>query len=293
MYSLCPKFDPRSIDLVTDLDNLRQLFDVVCGKSSPDFRIDIEVIENIVLLTRRSRKNKTYFREFMGYGHEFEKMFTQHPKGIRESGGHYRVIQYTLSGLNIVLRLEADGCLGSEDIEGYNSSISMETYRCSGGSNSVRQETAEKPSNESNIQIICEGYDIPHDSVIELKTCKADKQLSTGRVMPQFWFGQITHLKVGYHRKGMIIMIEEKDLRETGEFQKFENRKNLELKNLIDLIRKIRMMLKASKIFQAVLVYERKSLMLYRHGGGRVLPPDLLSKWNGLSREDGGRISQK
>src|SRR5271167_4685593 len=106
VYSLFPKFDPRSIDLVTDLDNLRQLFDVVCGKSSPDFRIDIEVIENTVLLTRRSRKNKTYFREVMGYGHEFEKTFTQHPKGLRESGGHYRVIQYTLSGLNIVLRLE-------------------------------------------------------------------------------------------------------------------------------------------------------------------------------------------
>lgn len=92
---LTPDFDFNSVDILTSRNNLRKLFRWVNGKSDKDFRIDLEMVENTMVLTRYERKLME--PAGLGYGHEFEKRMTTSDitagRG-RTALSHNRVLSY-------------------------------------------------------------------------------------------------------------------------------------------------------------------------------------------------------
>ncbi|KAI3318086.1 hypothetical protein HD806DRAFT_513072 [Xylariaceae sp. AK1471] len=113
LYTTAPTFDIRTVDVVSDRNNIRKLLSFVNPSSSRNglepFTIDIETNGNTVIFSRAETKTKEYIgaHEFKGYGHEFEKAYTT--SDISDSTGHHRIVSYRFCGLNFIIRHEVDG----------------------------------------------------------------------------------------------------------------------------------------------------------------------------------------
>ena len=284
IYTVSPTFDPKQINLVTDRNNLRKIMWVISGIHIEDFRIDIELVGDTLLFTRWEKVTKEYVVGFRGFGHEFEKWCTTYPEALEKSTGHHRVVQYTLAKFKILLRFEVDGYLQSEtkkttssasqDIDDLTSSLKSVTLGPS-------TRTIDDPQNiGTNLKVIRGGVNIPHASLMEMKTRVMHKPIQTDDVIFQLWFAQLHHLKIGYHSRGVFSRMDEKNFKKNGEFERFERGKERELRKLIALMENIKKVLKVLKGKRAVLLYERGSLRIYeRKGDKHALPADLLSMW--------------
>ena len=108
-----PSFNLNKIDIITDRTNLRRLLQFASGQSHKDFEIAVEVVNKTVLFTRLENRPRVYIKPGQpgGYGFRFEKAFTRPPGAVKGSTGHYRIVNYTIGGLNMLLRFEVDGAL--------------------------------------------------------------------------------------------------------------------------------------------------------------------------------------
>lgn len=82
LYIENPSFDIRSIDIVTDRNNIRKLLSFVnpssTGHGRETFIINIEVVSNTAIFCRVETATHEFLepRDFRGFGHEFEKVYT-------------------------------------------------------------------------------------------------------------------------------------------------------------------------------------------------------------------------
>lgn len=276
-----PEFDPTSLDLVTDRFNLRNLLKIVCGNSVRDFRVDIELVGETLLFTccTGNRSTRYYNYSTNCYGHSFEKALGRYPASLSKAGGHYRIIQYSLAGLRILLRFEADGYLASEDDVPAIPSVVTDSL-----ANSVIQGNKEK--GRSSVQVIPAGHQLPHNTLIEMKTStiKENKWYPLNKCVDQLWFGQIRHLKVGYHSGGIFERIDGREFLEgCEEFERFGRAKAQGFKKMVVLIQNIRKGMEENGLVHAFLRNEADGLKLYKkEGGTHNLPQDLLAKWKSL-----------
>ena len=96
-----PDFDFGEVDVVTNRNSLRKLLNFASGRVSESFRIDVDMVHRTMFLTRRERVRRTKSgARNAGYGHNFERAFTEMEKGLEESSGHHRVIRYKMGELN-------------------------------------------------------------------------------------------------------------------------------------------------------------------------------------------------
>ena len=113
LYVTDPSFDIRSIDVVTDRNNVRKLLSFINPSSTKtrleQFTINIEITKNTALFSRTETTTSEFIQphELRGYGHEFEKAYTT--SQIDGSTGHHRIISYRFSDLNFIIRHETDG----------------------------------------------------------------------------------------------------------------------------------------------------------------------------------------
>jgi hypothetical protein len=286
VFAVAPTFDPKPFQLVTDRNNLRKLAWVVIGESIDNFRIDIELVGNTMLFTRWEKASTETVLGFQGFGHQFEKHFTSYPEEVKRSTGHHRVIQYTLGTIKMLLRFEVDGYVQgpqttptpsppSSDIEDITSLLQSARL----GSD-VPQVPTYQHQTESNVKVLRGGFTVPHESLLEIKTRAQRRPLRTSEVIYQLWFGQLQHLRIGYHNRGAFLQVDTKNVLTDGSFRRFEHSNKPALGRLVDLIDTIKESLKDSGVERAVLLYENGKLQLYkRRGDVRALPTDLLSKW--------------
>jgi hypothetical protein len=113
LYIANPLYNIRSIDIVTDRNNIRKLLSFINPSSTRNgldiFTINIEVTNNTAIFY--CKEATTYkvigLRKFRGYGYEFEKANTTNQ--ISGSTGYYRIISYHFGNLNFIICHETDG----------------------------------------------------------------------------------------------------------------------------------------------------------------------------------------
>jgi len=90
-----PPLDWGSLDIVTDRNSLRKLLRWIGGASDArEFRIDLQLAGEKTLLLNRWEKRTTEESSGYTFGHNFERVSTQHAEGCEESTGHHRIVQY-------------------------------------------------------------------------------------------------------------------------------------------------------------------------------------------------------
>lgn len=91
-----PDFDLSAIDVVSDRNCLRKLVGWAAGDSENEFRIDVELAGETVLLTRWERQTRDTKPGF-GYTVEFLKAATRQIAGCEKSQEHHRIVTYVSS----------------------------------------------------------------------------------------------------------------------------------------------------------------------------------------------------
>lgn len=286
VYVLNPQFNPKPIGLVTDRNNLRKIVWAILGENIGDFRVDIELVGDTLLFTRWEKNASENVTEFRGFGHSFENKFTTYSSEMMRSTGHHRIIQYTVSTLTILARFEVDGFL--PDIAGSTSvsSVSEEIDGLTASLQSISLSSTRKPVEASpkfeshNLKVLRGGFNVPQDSLLELKTRAQHRPIQTSDVIFQLWFGQIRHLIAGYHHRGTFMRTEQKDFEREGKFKNFEKDNQDAIGKFVNVIDQIKKALTDGKRNKAVLLFVGGKMKLYeRTGSWNALPADLLSKW--------------
>ncbi|KAF8417924.1 geranylgeranyl pyrophosphate synthetase [Tirmania nivea] len=253
LYITKPSFDLNKVQIITDRNNLRKLFEVVCGEKHRDFEIAVEIVNNTALFTRLEQCTSELIgrQEFRGYGHEFEKEFTKYPSSVNGSTGHHRIVSYSFGGLNMVVRFEADGALpparnpvgitkgtparSSGLILPDLSSLSLEgrpprTTPASSGHGT--------PASTSRLAVMKAGELVPQDRILEIKTRAEHRAIGIPECMPQLWFSDTRNLFIGLHNRGTFRTINKYQVDEkmTSQWEKLHER---QLGQLVDLLGKI------------------------------------------------------
>ncbi|KAH7016037.1 uncharacterized protein B0I36DRAFT_395699, partial [Microdochium trichocladiopsis] len=285
-----PSFDLRSIDVVTDRNNIRKLLSFVNpGLSSnglEPFTIGIEVIKNTAIFCREETKTHEFIglHEFKGFGHEFEKAYT---KGrVTGDTGHHRIIAYRFGDLNFIVRHETDGYVATtlqassskgpeyDGLSGMLASLSL----------SPNTGLSVATSAGSKLRIRKEGEVVPLHSTLEVKTRVFHKRLEIRDVAPQLRVSQTPKLVRAYHRNGTFQEPEVEDVADA--IRKWEQDNHGDLRKLAALINKI---LSVAKELGGSMVMKYDTmgdkLVVSKVAGKKMLPDDLYSKWDDASVE--------
>jgi hypothetical protein len=192
LYITHPSFDIRSIDVVTDRNNIRKLLSFVDPSSARNgleaFTINIEMKNNTAILCREEVKTVEYIApsEFKGFGHGFEKAYTINQ--VDGSTGHHRIISYRFGDLSFIIRHETDGYVDSntepssrttkhtrEELSSMLGALSLSPVYSTPGIAPIGPK----------LIINEEGYEVSLESTLEIKTRVLHKRIEIEEVAPQ------------------------------------------------------------------------------------------------------------
>ena len=283
LYIENPSFDIKSIDIVSDRNNIRKLLSFIkptLNNNGLDaFTIQVDMIAQTAIFSRDETATYEVIgpSEFRGFGHEFEKAYTI--SQIKGSTGHHRILSYRLGGLSFLVRHETDGC-----VRDLKSSVKDEK---STGDNltdilnslSITSETTsiDEPSIESNLTIKREGRIASRESTLEIKTRVFHKPLELAEVAAQLWVSQTPKLVRAHHQRGIFSTPKVEDV--TVAVKDWEKSHQDTITKLVALINCILRMTRdwggSSSIRYDPL---KDKLLIKRIEGRKVLPEDLYSR---------------
>ena len=249
LYIKHSTFDIRTIDVVTDRNNIRKLLSFVDPSSSRNsreaFTINIEVTKNTAIICRDETKTTDFIgaKEFQGFGHEFEKAYTT--TQIEGSTGHHRIISSSFGGLKCIIRHETDGYVDTiaktSSQAGDNTQDSLSSLLGGLSLSSANTSPSATPPG-SKLTIKEEGQEVPLESTLEIKTRVSHKPLPIAEVAAQLWISQTPKLVRAYHQNGTFQTPQVEDV--TADIKRWEDGKQKELTKLAALLRKIIMLSK-------------------------------------------------
>ncbi|KAL5335500.1 hypothetical protein BJX70DRAFT_401493 [Aspergillus crustosus] len=238
LYVSDPSFEIQQVDLVTDRNNIRKLLSFVNPNLSRDrlepFTIDVEVIRNTAIFCRAETKTMQYVgpKDFIGFGHEFEKKYTTNQ--LDGSTGHHRIISYQFGDMKLLVRNETDGYI---DLLPKESVIAQEAEpeNLSNMLGSLSLGLSDSPI--SKLVVKEDGQAVPIESTLEIKTRVSHRPINVEEVLPQLWISQTPNLVRAYHKNGLFQLPQVENL--TPEIRKWEEDHQSDLKALAVVMKKI------------------------------------------------------
>ena len=285
LYITNPLFDIRSIDIVTDRNNIRKLLSFINPGSTRNgletFTINIEVTKNTAIFCREEAATHEFIgpHEFRGFGHEFEKAYTTNQ--ISGSTGHHRIISYRFSDLNFIVRHETDGYVDADTRMPSSNSKEPGNDSLSSMLGSLSLSPTNRPPNTtlagSKLTIKEEGRVVSLGSTLKIKTRVFHKPLEIREVAPQLWVSQTPKLVRAHHHKGTFQGPKIEDI--AAEIRRWEEGNQRDLRKLAALINKILNVVKGCG-GNAIVKYNKKrdKLVLRKVNRKKILPKDLYSK---------------
>ncbi|KAK2767046.1 hypothetical protein FQN54_006364 [Arachnomyces sp. PD_36] len=248
-----PQASFSSVDLVTNRNSLRKLLDFADGKVKDPFRIDLSVIGNTLFLSRHERRTTEKLNGYTcaGYGHNFEKVFSEPQPGLEDSTGHHRIIKYPLGNLNCVVRYEVDACCDTDSgLPGHNEGENQPRAPVLSAEDSILDKLtklclsdgteAGAPGEQQRIEVIQRGTTVPTTRTAEVKTRSSGLKLN--HILPQLWIGRTPHLRVGMHSDGRFRRVEE--IKAADKFIEWEETNQIQLLKVVRLLHDLREIVK-------------------------------------------------
>ncbi|KAH7087974.1 hypothetical protein BKA62DRAFT_729005 [Auriculariales sp. MPI-PUGE-AT-0066] len=201
-------FKFSSLDIVASRNVLRKLLRWIQGGSDiRDFRIDVDLVGETVLLTRREAQTEY---KSSGYGKSFEKAMTSHDP---IETGHHRIVAYTLDGVRLLVRAEMDACLRPDafDIPPLGDPLPDHAP--------VAEASAASSSLTPGFEVVSGGFLIAQSQTIELKSRSRTTwdPARHSRVNNAFSWEKTQHHVLGWHERGTFTAIESETLDQLGQ----------------------------------------------------------------------------
>lgn len=284
-----PHFNFQDVDLVTNRNSLRKLFDFVEGRARDSFRIDLNLVNKTLFLTRREKTTRGHLRgtaDNSSFGHNFQQMFSQHNPRLEDSTGHHRVIAYSLGALKCVIRFEVDAYCNSDDDAQHPSPASSASDESIAAS--LKPLSLQERETPGSTNVICRGHVVPCAATVEIKS--RSKKLKLQKAMPQLWFSRTPRLICGIHTDGVFNKIDEFDC--ASQFQEWEVRHQTALQKMVQLIEELRRTTSRAENRSCVAVYEKESkppvLKILSFSTSKpVLPESIIARhWRDSPRQN-------
>ena len=231
-----PDFEFKTVDFVTDRNNLRKLLDFVEKKSKESFRIDFQKCGNLIVFIRNSEVEKQNCQD---YGKDFEHKYAT--DSLKE-GAYRRVVSYTFGELKLVVRFEVD-CIESRTNTVDDLVTSVTNMNLKANSQKERFE-------DSSLSFIERGVFDPTEIMIELATKSSgyDEYQFPESKWNQLFFSQTDNLIIGWHLKGKLQRIDRLSFQQvTEKCQRNEMSIANSTRMMHDLLLKLKTITKDSK----------------------------------------------
>jgi hypothetical protein len=242
------------VDVLADRNNLRILLEFCQGKANGPLRLDVHMVYNTLVFVRKGER--FWRRQAQGIGNNFEKNFTQPGDDMEDATSHYRAIRYPMGPLQVIVRFEADAYFEESASDQLNAT---EADAVTGALLAERPRYDFRPP----VRFLQKGHIVPTTQMAELKTT-THREEGTSPVMcqDQLWFGRTTHLFTGIYKmengKGKVLRVKYENAKERVD--RWEEKNQDALRKLVDLLSRIRAMLKQQEgpIRSGILVRESK-----------------------------------
>ncbi|KAL3454378.1 hypothetical protein BJX65DRAFT_315648 [Aspergillus insuetus] len=273
LYIAHPSFNVRSVDLVTDRNNVRKLMSFVNpfwgqNKREP-FTIEVEVTKDTAVFCRSETVAYRIIgpKEARGYGHEFEKAYTI--EIVDNGASHHRIISYRLGGMKLLVRYETDGYIRGPAQDAGEASSLPEPQ------STLPSKPSYAANDKSALMIRDEGQIVTLDSILEIKTCTETRLIPLAEVIPQMWVSQTPNLVCAYHDRGLFTCSDVENI--TEKIKVWEKAHHANIRKLITLIKNIISVAKGHG-GKAVVRYDcqRDKLVVCKNDPEKKLLPDDL-----------------
>ena len=262
-------FKFEEVDLVTGLNNIRQLFSLCGGKdeyAKDSFRIDVEVAGRAVYMSRwDDNANLALGSPCRGYGRGFEERCTIKPEFEHFCiTSYHRIVEYRLGATKLIVQYECDA--STEEREDCLQPL---------------DQSQMSPVSVDSLLLVYEvGMPVSCDSLVEIKSQELNNKSSLDRTLVQLYFSGTKQLLLGRHSKGNFKpdSIRVQDMR--ADIQDWANRSQSQLRIFCKLLENIQTAVleqhnkMGCKSF--ALLVAKKSISLHRRVGGMKIVPDNL-----------------
>ena len=232
-------FDFTAVDLLTTRNNLRTLLNFTSNKVPDSFRIDLHMMRDTLVMIRheRSKRQIIHRSQNWGYGHTFQAAFTTPEKGLEDSLGHYRIINYVLGDVNCVVQFEVDAWYEAGETRTPIPSVLDESLLSSITNVSLGESAPQKHAlpASTDLSVFQHGRNITSSKLAEIKT-RGPNTLPMKRFMSQLWLGRTPYLLVGRYEKGNGVFNRVEIVDAAANFPEWEKQNQNALRTLSGLI---------------------------------------------------------
>ncbi|EAS30265.3 uncharacterized protein CIMG_05744 [Coccidioides immitis RS] len=292
VFDLNPRFNPEDIDIVTCAGTIGNIYKFASSLAWT-FKFDMQKVGNTIFMVRKERKPDEIFENLLGYGHTFPEVNTSWDRSVKGSVSHQRIIRYKFSGLNLLVRYEADGYFPDKvhkqdepfEVIGRDAKAADIDTLIGGIEN---HDVAEKKVAESGtLHIRQAGFIVPQDSLFDIKTRNQGNEIDLPVQHPRLWVRQMKNFIIAYHKNGLFgTKTQIHDI--STDIETWEQ-DNSVTTSLVGAVLK-RLIAEATKSESGKLEISRNRngpLIVQAQDGGprEVLPADLKDRWGGNGRD--------
>jgi hypothetical protein len=170
---LYPNVRLNKIHIVINRSSLMSLHKIANGKYCQLFHLYLDLIGDTLFIGRKTRNAKSTSN---AYGHNFEAEFTTADPDFEGAEGYFRVIQYKLGDLEVVVRIEADAYMAAKR--------NPLTFAAPTPAELRESTPGIMHTGPQLTKVVLSGKIIPQDRIIELKSNDKSKPKE------QMWFGR-------------------------------------------------------------------------------------------------------
>ncbi|KAF2703853.1 hypothetical protein K504DRAFT_391633 [Pleomassaria siparia CBS 279.74] len=255
----------NDVDIVCNRNSLRKLLDLASGRRPDPFVMHLHLLQETLFITRKERNARNMIRGGgqSGYGHNFEKAFTEADDDVHGSTSHHRVVSYDMGGLNCMVRFEVDAYY-DEATDGVQDKTFDHTVLLEDAMQRLSLVGEPEPEPEPSFpfptnrpKAFRKGVLLPSSAMAEIKTHgRRSKPLS--QLLPQLWFGRTPHLLVGRHPAANGVFTEVEHTHAGSEFSAWEQENQAALRRLVGILKHLKEVVGGLQPAAAILLYQTK-----------------------------------
>ncbi|OAL46905.1 hypothetical protein IQ07DRAFT_517345, partial [Pyrenochaeta sp. DS3sAY3a] len=235
MAVLNPNYKFDNVDILADRRALRLLLAFVQGKFSGEFRLDLHLVSNTLVIVCNEAGWWT-----KGDGStmtsNLKKVFTLDWPGMEDSTGHYRAIRYSMGPLSIVCRYDAHTY---DDRVVFNNTTRPNPTLVTAGFPSLPDFNPRAPLSKLPM-----GRMVPTAQLAHITTRVNDNIPRTFDGIDRLWFGRTSLLYTGQRIGNSRVINGVKYENATASIQNWEMENQLNLRKLASLLGQLRFALK-------------------------------------------------
>ncbi|KAK1595553.1 uncharacterized protein LY79DRAFT_602861 [Colletotrichum navitas] len=273
------------IDVVTNRNSLRKLFNFCHGRIREDFRLNLHLVRNTLIVERCEKRTLEIIcgSRNTGWGRNFEEASVKFPAGLEQSLGHHRTLRYPLGALSCAVQFEVDASYDpdGEKLDPLDALVPrMEKLSVQGAQRGETKRPPPPPPPPPVVQVetVYDGARVMDQSTAaEIKSAAKNKAI--GQFMPQLWFGRTPWLIVGRHAGGEFDSRKITDAK--AQFAEWEATHQETLRKLATVLGELRTAVRKNGGRHCAAVFERGTgaiVVVDSTSNKQAVPEDLRQK---------------